>query len=302
MNNTTTDGAQTPFVYKDHPNIIFNGSNQVKDGLFAFTFAVPKDIKYSDKNALIHVYAVNQDNSEEAHGRTSKIVLNGKADTSSNEAGPSIYCYLNSESFTNGDAVNTTPYFVALLNDEDGINASGNSIGHDLELIIDGSAATTYQLNDYFSYDFGSYTKGQVGFSIPTLSYGPHKLQFRAWDILNNSSTTELTFHVTKGLEPVFFDVECSPNPAKSATTFRIIHDRTGSEMDVKLDIFDTSGRHLWSYSENGVSTDDSYTINWDLTTNDGRRLNTGLYLYRISISSDGSSYSSKAKKLIILQ
>lgn len=302
LNNTTTDGAQTPFVYTDHPNIIFNGSNQVKDGLFAFTFAVPKDIKYSDKNALIHVYAVNQDNSEEAHGRTSKIVLNGKADTSSNEAGPSIYCYLNSESFTNGDAVNTTPYFVALLNDEDGINASGNSIGHDLELIIDGSAATTYQLNDYFSYDFGSYTKGQVGFSIPTLSYGPHKLQFRAWDILNNSSTTELTFHVTKGLEPVFFDVECSPNPAKSATTFRIIHDRTGSEMDVKLDIFDTSGRHLWSYSENGVSTDDSYTINWDLTTNDGQRLNTGLYLYRISISSDGSSYSSKAKKLIILQ
>ena len=302
LNNTTTDGAQTPFVYTDRPNTLFSGSDQVKDGLFSFTFAVPKDIKYSDKNALIHIYAVNNDKSEEANGHTDNIILNGKAETATNQTGPSIYCYLNSETFTNGDAVNTTPYFVALLNDEDGINASGSSIGHDLQLIIDGASATTYQLNDYFKYDFGSYTKGQIGFTIPTLSYGPHKLQFRAWDILNNSSLVELSFNVAKGLEPAFFDVECSPNPAKTATAFRIIHDRTNSEMDVKLEIFDTSGRHLWTYTENGIPTDNSYTVNWDLTTNDGRRLNTGLYLYRISISSEGSSYSSKAKKLIILQ
>ena len=119
---------------------------------------------------------------------------------------------------------------------------------------------------------------------------------------MNNSSLVELSFNVAKGLEPAFFDVECSPNPAKTTTAFRIIHDRTNSEMDVKLEIFDTSGRHLWTYTENGIPTDNSYTVNWDLTTNDGRRLNTGLYLYRISISSEGSSYSSKAKKLIILQ
>jgi hypothetical protein len=71
--------------------------------------------------------------------------------------------------------------------------------------------------------------------------------------------------------------------------------------MDVKLDLFDTSGRHLWTYSETGVSTDQVYTLDWDLVTDGGRRLNTGLYLYRVSISSDGSSYSSKAQKLIIL-
>jgi hypothetical protein len=161
--------------------------------------------------------------------------------------------------------------------------------------------ATTYTLNDYFKYDFGSYTKGQVGFSIPALSYGQHKLLFRAWDILNNSSTTELTFNVAKGLEPQIVSVECSPNPAKTRTTFRIVHNRIGSEMDVKLELFDTSGRHLWTYTENGVPTDQTYTLDWDLTTNEGRRLNTGLYLYRVSISSDGSNYTSKAQKLIIL-
>jgi hypothetical protein len=301
LNDTSKDGAQTPFVYYDRLNTLFNGSDQVKEGLFSFTFAVPKDISYSDDSALINVYAVNTDKTLEANGRSTGLVLNGQADQSGSEAGPSIYCYLNSESFSNGDNVNPTPYFVALLNDENGINASGSGIGHDLQLIIDGQMATTYTLNDYFQYDFGSYTKGQVGFSIPALSYGQHKLLFRAWDILNNSSTTELTFNVAKGLEPQIVSVECSPNPAKTRTTFRIVHDRIGSEMDVKLELFDTSGRHLWTYTENGVPTDQTYTLDWDLTTNEGRRLNTGLYLYRVSISSDGSNYTSKAQKLIIL-
>ena len=301
LNNTTSDGAETPFVYYDRQNTLFNGSDQVKAGEFSFTFAVPKDISYSDDNALINVYAVNSDKTTKASGRSSSLVLNGQSEQTGSEAGPSIYCYLNSEDFSNGDAVNQTPYFVALLNDEDGINASGSGIGHDLQLIIDGQMATTYSVNDYFQYDFGSYTKGQVGFSIPTLAYGQHKLLFRAWDVLNNSSTAELTFNVVKGLEPQLVSVECSPNPAKTKTTFRIVHDRTGSEMDVKLDIFDTSGRHLWTYSENGVSTDQTYTLDWDLTTDGGRRLNTGLYLYRVSISSDDSNYTSKAQKLIIL-
>ena len=301
LNNTTSDGAEEAFTYYDRPNTIFNGSNQVKDGLFSFTFAAPKDISYSDQSALINIYAINDDKTVKANGRSDKLVLNGKAEQGGSEAGPSIYCYLNCEAFTNGDDVNQTPYFVALLNDEDGINASGSGIGHDLQLIIDGQMATTYSLNDYFQYDFGSYTKGQVGFSIPTLAYGPHKLLFRAWDVLNNSSTAELSFNVAKGQEPHLISVECSPNPAKTKTTFRIVHDRTGSEMDVKLDIFDTSGRHLWTYSENGVPTDQVYTLDWDLVTDGGRRLNTGLYLYRVSISSDDSSYASKAQKLIIL-
>ena len=203
--------------------------------------------------------------------------------------------------FVNGGAVNTTPYFYAELTDEDGINASGSSIGHDLQLIIDGDLSKTYTLNDYFTFDYGSYTKGHVGYSIPALTYGDHKLQFRAWDVLNNSSTVELNFKVVKGLEPNFADVQCSPNPASQHTSFRVIHDRVGTSMDIKLDVFDTSGRLLWTRSESGVATDNTYTIDWDLTCDGGRRLNTGLYLYRVSISSDGSSYASKAKKLIII-
>ena len=95
--------------------------------------------------------------------------------------------------------------------------------------------------------------------------------------------------------------MECYPNPAKTSTSFRIIHDRINSLLDVKLEVFDTSGRLLWSRTESGVSTDNTYTVNWDLRIDSGSQLNTGLYLYRLSISSDGSVYTSKTKKLIVL-
>ena len=296
-----TSEASVPFTYYDRPNVIFNGSDKVEQGRFTFSFAVPKDISYSDLTGLINVYAVSSDKTTEASGICEQLVFGSAESANANETGPSIYCYLNSTSFTNGGSVNPTPYFVAQLNDEDGINATGSGIGHDLELIIDGDMMKTYSLNDYFQYDFGSFTSGSVGYSIPELSYGEHRLLFRAWDVLNNSSTAELTFNVVKGLEPRFFDVECTQNPASTTTSFRILHDRTGSNMDVALDVFDISGRHLWSYSEGGVSTDNSYTVDWDLTVDGGRRLQTGVYLYRLRISSDGSTYATKAKKLIVL-
>ncbi len=299
MNDTSeTDEA---FVYYDRPNTIFNGNDSVRQGHFTFTFVVPKDISYSDEQGIINLYAVNSSKTKTATGRFEQLVMNGVGQTGGNQQGPSIYCYLNSTAFTNGGHVNTTPYFVAELTDEDGINAAGSGIGHDLQLIIDGDMSKTYALNEYFQYDFGSYTSGKLGYSIPALDYGQHHLLFRAWDVLNNSSTAELTFNVVKGMEPLLSAIDCSPNPATTKTTFRITHDRADSPLDVVIDIFDISGRHLWSYSESGTYSGNTLTIDWNLTTDGGRRLHTGVYLYRVQLSSEGSSYASKAKKLIIL-
>lgn len=301
LNDTSDDGAQTPFVYTDRTKTLYHGSDSVQAGVFSFRFAVPQDISYSNATGLINVYAVSNDRSEMANGTSDALILGGAAPAGGSSTGPKLYCYLNNESFVDGGNVNVTPYFVALISDEDGVNATGNGIGHDMQLIIDGNMNQTYVLNDYFTYDFGSYTSGTVGFSIPALSYGWHRLQFRAWDVLNNSATTELTFNVVEGLEPVFFDVECTANPATTSTSFRILHDRTGSEMDFVLDVFDMTGRHLWQHAESGVPTDGTYTIDWNLTSGGGSRVGTGVYLYRIRISSDGSSYASKAKKIIVI-
>ncbi len=300
LNDTSAEGADEPFVYYDRLNNVFSGNNTVSNGQFAFTFAVPKDIKYADETGLVNLYAVSDDHQTKAHGINEQLVFNGSGEESGQGVGPGIYCYLNSTSFVNGGDVNITPYFYAELNDDDGINASGSGIGHDLQLIIDGDLQKTYSLNDYFQFDFGSYTSGKVEFSIPELTYGKHHLQFRAWDILNNPSTAELEFNVVRGLEPVMVDIDCKPNPASTQTTFYIVHDRAGSEVNVRLDVYDTSGRHLWCHEEEGTATSKTYTVSWNLTVDNGRRLPTGLYVYRLSLSTDGSTYTSKAKKLIV--
>lgn len=292
--------TETAFEFQDRPNTIYNGNDSVRNGQFSFSFAVPKDISYSDKTGLFLVYAVNNDKSLSVHGECESFTLTGTEDLSNDGVGPSIYCYLNSESFVNGSTVNATPYFYAELTDRDGINVSGG-IGHDLELIIDNDMNLTYQLNERFQYDFGDYCKGKVDYVLPELSDGPHKLLFRAWDAQNNSSVAELSFVVNATQQPTLSNVICTKNPATTSTSFVISHDRAGSEVDVELEVFDTSGRLLWRKSETGIPTDHTYTIDWDLTTGSGSRLKTGVYLYRVLISNNGSSKASQAKKLIVL-
>ena len=288
------------YIFQDRTKTIYSGTDSISNGVFTFTFAVPKDLSYTDGTGLMTLYAVDNAKTREAHGENEHFILNGSSSVINDSIGPSIYCYLNSKSFTNGGKVHTSPYFVAELYDDNGINASGSSVGHDLELIIDGDMTRTYNLNNSFSYDFGDYRSGNVGFSIPALDYGHHKLLFRAWDVLNNSSTAELDFEVAKGVEPNCISLDCIRNSATNATTFIITHDRAGCELQVQLDIFDTSGRQLWRYKESGVSSDNTYTFNWDLSVDGGRRLQTGVYLFKVSISSDGSGQSSKTKKLIV--
>ena len=301
LNNMGDDGAETAFSFKDRPATIYNGQDSVRNGRFSLTFVVPRDISYSEGTGRMTAYAVDNSRQLSVQGSTESFSLRSADVVSNDGIGPSVYCYLNSTSFQNGGKVNTTPYFFAQLNDKDGINASGNGVGHDLQLVIDGDPSMTYTLNDYFQYDFGDYTSGTVGYSLPALSEGEHKLTFRAWDVHNNSSVAELAFTVVRGLEPNCYSVECTKNPARISTSFVINHDRTGSEMDIVLEVFDTSGRLLWAKQETGVSTDNTYTFDWDLTTSSGSRLQTGVYLYRVLVSSDGSSKASKAQKLIIL-
>lgn len=302
LNNTSSDGADTPFTYYDRNTVLFNGTDSVTGGRFAFTFAVPMDIDYSNETGLINVLAVNSASNSVRNGYSENFTVGGTAGTADDGVGPSIYCYLNSPAFANGGDVNTTPYFVAEISDKDGLNTTGSSIGHDLKLTIDGDMNKTYVLNDNFEYDFGSYTKGRTFYNIPALTSGQHTLTFTAWDIMNNASTAVLDFNVVDGLAPNLYDIDCTSNPATTSTTFIITHDRSGSNLDVEIEVFDISGRPMWKHRESGVAASGTYTVDWDLTSSDGGRLDTGIYIYRVKIGGDGSGMVSKAKKLIIIR
>lgn len=294
------NAADQPMEFHDRKAMLYNGESKVVDGKFEFTFAVPKDISYSDEEGLINVFAIDDAHTKVVNGYCNSFTVGGSDIADNDSIGPSVYCYLNSPTFQNGDRVNPTPYFVAEITDRDGINAAGAGVGHDMQLVIDGKTELTYTLNDNFQYDFGSYTTGSTYYCLPELEEGEHRLKFTAWDILNNPTTQELRFRVARGLKPTF-SISCTNNPATTSTTFVIANDRTGSNVDVRIEVLDMSGRLLWRHDESGVSTASAYTVDWNLKLDNGQQLDTGVYLYRVRLASDGASRMSKAKKLIVV-
>jgi len=299
-----TGFSRDPFTFTDRNKVLFTGSNIIEDGKFSFTFPVPLDINYSNESGLLNLYAIAEDNKkQEANGYFADFLIGGTEDGANvtDSLGPKINLYLNHPDFVYGGKVNETPYLIAELEDEDGINTVGNGIGHDIIAIIDNSPNYTYILNNYYESDLGNYTRGTVTYSLPELPEGKHELLFRAWDIKNNSSTATLEFEVVKGLKPGLFDLYCTVSPAKTSTTFIFSHDRPESELDVRISVYDFSGRELWIHEEKGASADNYYRIEWDLATSSGQRLSPGVYLYRASISSGNSRESTKARKIVIL-
>ncbi len=292
-------GASSAFTFTNRDKVLFNGQDSVSSGRFALSFVMPADINFSDETGRVVFYAINNDLSEEANGYNEDFIVGGVSDNADAE-GPDVFAYLNTETFENGDKVNATPYFVAQLQDESGISYSGNGVGHDLILTIDNDAEMTYTLNDFYVAEFGDYTKGIVSYSIPELTDGSHSLTFRAWDVLNNTSTASLDFVVDSSLKPNIFKVALSNNPATTSTSFIISHDRAGSDCDITLEVFDFAGRRLWRHQETGVSSTGIYSISWDLCANGGGRLVAGVYLYRVTLRCGGSKEVSKSQKLVI--
>ena len=289
--------ATTVFTFQDYDSKLFSGTCNVVDGEFSLTFHTPIDIHDDGNNGLITIYARDATNAISANGETKRFKVEGLEEVVSDGVGPAIYAYLNTPAFTNGAAVGYTPYFVAEITDKDGINVVDGAIGHNLELTIDNDATMTYDLNANFVFEANSYESGQTYYVLPALSAGYHTLSFRAWDLLNNSSTVSLNFYVTKGLQPTIDDVSVSPNPITSSATFYVTHDMQGSEADIYIDIIDTSGRIVETLHWTDALSDANKTSTYKWTPEEVSR---GLYLYRVRMSANGSKYVSKTKKLII--
>ena len=222
--------------------------------------------------------------------------MNGSATTTETDSiGPKIFIYLNTPDFPNGGYVKSDALLIATLSDSAGINTVKNSVVHALELVLDNQQGTPILLNDYFSYDFGSSTSGTVTYPLEGLTNGKHRLSLRAWDINDNSTTAYLDFIVSEqaGKE---MDVNATQNPAKSNTLFITTVAPDQAEQPVTTEVYDVSGRLIWSASAKVSGT--YATINWDLTNSRGAKVNAGIYIYRSLVNGKHT----KAKKMIVLK
>ena len=294
------DGSETGgyYTYIDRPNLLFSGTEKVEDGNFSITFMLPKDIKYNYGTGRINYYAKDDNSKDEAQGYFENFIVGGDANILIEDTeGPIIEkIYLNHENFVSKGKVNETPYFVATVSDENGINTVGSGIGHDMTLTVDNNPNQSYVLNSYYEAEMNSYKRGTVRYKFSELTEGKHALTFKVWDLLNNSTTVVLDFDVVKGLQPEIFSVINYPNPITTYTVFKILHDRPETVLNTRVDVFDLSGRVIWT-SEHPTTGEIHYM---DLSAGSGINVRTGLYLYRVSITTTEGKFVSKTNKMII--
>lgn len=295
--NDQFGGEARVVSYKDYPNMLFSGSTAVKDGRFEYTFMVPKDIRYNYGNGRIVYYARTSEETEtvEAVGHYEDFTIGGTGSfLVQDTVGPEMHIYLNTPAFKDGDKTYETPRFFADLYDENGINTAGAGIGHDLMLIIDDDAKKTYSLNEYFTASNNSYQAGQVSYLMETLPNGPHSLVFRAWDLLNNSTTQVLNFIVEAGLDPSIYSITTYPNPVQAAGVLNLVvnYDQPDELLQTEIYLYNTSGQMLWSHIQQNP---DRVLINLaDLG------LTPGVYIYSVRLKSASSGYSASSGKIIV--
>lgn len=293
-------GTEKPFTYTDRTKTIYSGSDSVRNGRFEFRFPVPVDINYSNESGRIDIYAINEDYSKEAHGKFEDFYVGGTYQQGSTDTlGPDIALFLNSEEFKDGDVVNETPMLLAFIQDESGINATGSGIGHDITAIIDNKEAYTFSLNNYYVSSIGDYTSGSVSYLLPRLETGEHTLLFRAWDVMNNPSVKEIRFKVEEGISPTIFDFTVK-GPVRSNAVFQLSTDRMQSVLNITIDVFDLTGRKVWSKTDISESDTNIYHVPWDLRSADGS-ITAGVYIAQASVAYGDGNKANKAVKFVVL-
>jgi len=284
-------------TYYDRSKVLFSGKDSVVNGCFTFTFVVPKDIRYSGKTGMLNLYACDEGGTNEAQGYYDRFVLEGTASSDTDRTGPQIKLYLNDEDFADGDVVNQMPTFMARISDENGLNTSGNGIGHDLKLVLDDSADSTYVLNNFFTADIGSYTSGVVRYVLPELSEGRHSLSFKAWDVQNNSNMDTLWFEVRKGQSPSLSDLRFAQEGESGCFVFN--HDRPEVPVTVGITVYDLTGRPVWTVNRNMQTSENvSDRFVWNLFGTNGCRVANGIYICKITLTDSNGVRATGTKKI----
>nr|MBP9933431.1 type IX secretion system sortase PorU [Chitinophagaceae bacterium] len=301
--STLGNDADSPLRdYFVQNNALYKGKASIKNGKFSFTFVVPKDINYEIAKGKISYYASNE--TEDASGAEQSILIGGSSNQAiTDNMGPEIKAYLNDEKFVNGGITTSNSLLLVKLSDENGINYTGNSLGHDITAVLDNNAQNTFVLNSFFEADLDDYRSGSVRFPINGLSEGEHTLTIKAWDVLNNSSETTIRFIVVNGNDGKLAHVYNYPNPFTTKTRFTFEHNMPNQDLMVSIQIYTISGkvvRTLRSIINSPGTRNDE--IEWDGRDQYGDRLGKGVYIYKLSIK-NAQGYSDQAiQKLILLQ
>jgi len=314
VNYTTLaqDPRSDTFNFVLQKNIIFKGRASVRNGQFKFTFVVPKDINFTFGKGRISYYAADKTSMVDAAGSYEEIIIGGTdPDAQADDQGPQVDVFMNTEDFVFGSITNENPTLLVKLADDNGINVAGNSIGHDLEGILNENTKETIILNDFYEAELDDYTRGEVRYPLNELEDGRYQIRVRAWDVANNVSEGYTEFVVASTDEVALKHVLNYPNPFVNSTCFQFEHNLADQELEVLINIYTISGRLVKTLEKrifaDGFIVANNNCIEWDGTDDFGDQLARGVYLYRVNVRAVNTgdidlTGESNFEKLVILK
>lgn len=255
------DPGSNPGQFDVLSNILYRGSAEVIDGVIEFSFVVPSDINYELGQGKISIYAHNE--VTDAAGATSELLIGGGSSAVSDDRGPEIQLYMNDRSFIDRGLTSANPLLIVDLQDDLGINVTGNSIGHDLVATLEGPVQGVYNLNDFYQASAGNFADGTATFPLKDLDVGEYIVTVKAWDVANNSNEAQLRFRVTAGDGLEIIDVYNAPNPFIDETTITFKHNLSGYQVEVEALVYDMVGRLHGQYTDATTlsGSEESFTI-----------------------------------------
>ncbi|MEM6769606.1 MAG: type IX secretion system sortase PorU, partial [Bacteroidota bacterium] len=289
-------------------NIVFRGRATVTNGKFDFEFVVPRDINYAFGAGKISYYAADPTQFTDAAGFYDRLVIGGTSTAIINDdQGPLVEVFMDTEDFISGGETTADPVLLVNLTDDLGINVTGNSIGHDLEAILDEDTRNAIILNDYYEANPDDFRSGKVRFPLFDLEPGLHTVTVRAWDVANNNSEGKTEFVVAADGADALRRVLNYPNPFTDQTCFQFDHTLIGQEVEAIVQIYTVNGRLVktltksFPFSDGTVRRDDC--IEWDGLDDYGGQLARGVYLYQVRLRGDGVNVvDGELEKLVILK
>lgn len=299
----SNDLPNEPIAFKLYSNILYKGENSVVNGDYTFSFVVPKDINYNYGYGKISMYADN--GTIDASGHYLDLTIGGTASNAAQDVtGPQIELFIDDYTFISGGLTDNSPLLLARVYDENGINTSGIGIGRDIVAIIDKGTPNEkrFILNSFYSAKLNSYTTGDIRYQLEGLEDGKHTYTLKVWDVYNNSSEATIDFIIHNDDDFVIQHVLNYPNPFSTNTTFHFDHNKAGENLRVVITILTISGKVLKTI-EQTIPNAESHVddLRWDGRDDFDDKPSRGVYIYRITVTTEDGQKAEKVEKLVIL-
>ena len=181
--------------------------------------------------------------------------------------------------------------------DTHGINTTTDLPGGEKGLVYILDQGEPVYLGHGFEYYSETDTIGSALLDL-SLGSGRHELRIKAYDNLGNYTDKKFTLITVAESELKLWDLLVYPNPVRSKGpvwfTFKL-----NREAKVQVKVFTVAGRMVWKSSKINAGTGFNRVF-WDGKDMDGDEISNGLYLVKVTATTEGKEETSLVEKMLI--